>query len=165
MKNRVVITGLGAVTPIGIGKDEFWKGLLEGKNGIEKITRFDASEYGAQIAGEVKDFDPAAFIDKKEAKRMDRYAQFAVAAAKLAIEDSGIELEKENCDRIGTYIGAGIGGIETMHNQYEKLFAAENADLCEQYGVKQAPTLVLVDGEKFEKIAGAGAIKQYVTAQ
>ena len=123
MKNRVVITGLGAVTPIGIGKDEFWKGLLEGKNGIEKITRFDASEYGAQIAGEVKDFDPAAFIDKKEAKRMDRYAQFAVAAAKLAIEDSGIELEKENCDRIGTYIGAGIGGIETMHNQYEKLFA------------------------------------------
>ena len=123
MKNRVVITGLGAVTPIGIGKDEFWKGLLEGKNGIEKITRFDASEYGAQIAGEVKDFDPAAFIDKKEAKRMDRYAQFAVAASKLAIEDAGLELEKENCDRIGTYIGAGIGGIETMHNQYEKFFA------------------------------------------
>ncbi len=123
MKNRVVITGLGAVTPIGIGKDEFWKSLLEGKNGIEKITRFDASEYGAQIAGEVKDFDPAAFIDKKEAKRMDRYAQFAVAASKLAIEDAGLELEKENCDRIGTYIGAGIGGIETMHNQYEKLFA------------------------------------------
>ena len=123
MKNRVVITGLGAVTPIGIGKDEFWNGLLEGKNGIEKITRFDASEYGAQIAGEVKDFDPAAFIDKKEAKRMDRYAQFAVAAAKLAIEDSKMDLEKENCDRIGTYIGAGIGGIETMHSQYEKLFA------------------------------------------
>ena len=123
MKNRVVITGLGAVTPIGIGKDEFWKGLLEGKNGIEKITRFDASEYGAQIAGEVKDFDPADFIDKKESKRMDRYAQFAVAAAKLAIEDSGIDLEKADCDRIGTYIGAGIGGIETMHNQYEKLFA------------------------------------------
>jgi len=123
VKNRVVITGLGAVTPIGIGKDEFWKGLLEGKNGIEKITRFDASEYGAQIAGEVKDFDPVAFIDKKEAKRMDRYAQFAVAASKLAIEDAGLELEKENCDRIGTYIGAGIGGIETMHSQYEKLFA------------------------------------------
>ena len=123
MKNRVVITGLGAVTPIGIGKDEFWKGLLEGKNGIEKITRFDASEYGAQIAGEVKDFDPADYIDKKESKRMDRYAQFAVAAAKLAIEDSGIDLEKADRDRIGTYIGAGIGGIETMHSQYEKLFA------------------------------------------
>lgn len=123
MKNRVVITGLGAVTPIGIGKDEFWKGLLEGKNGIEKITRFDASEYGAQIAGEVKDFDPADYIDKKESKRMDRYAQFAVAAAKLAIEDSGIDLEKADCDRIGTYIGAGIGGIETMHSQYEKLFS------------------------------------------
>ncbi len=123
MSNRVVITGLGAITPVGIGKDEFWKNLLEGKNGIEKITRFDASEYGAQIAGEVKDFDPTAFIDKKEAKRMDRYAQFAVAAAKLAIEDAKIDLEKEDCDRIGTYIGAGIGGIETMHSQYEKLFA------------------------------------------
>ena len=123
MKNRVVITGLGAVTPIGIGKDEFWKGLLEGRNGIEKITRFDPSEYGAQIAGEVKDFEPADFIDKKEAKRMDRYAQFAVAAAKMAIEDAKLDLEKENKERIGTYIGAGIGGIETMHNQYEKFFA------------------------------------------
>ena len=123
MKNRVVITGLGAVTPIGIGKDEFWKGLLEGRNGIEKITRFDPTEYGAQIAGEVKDFEPADFIDKKEAKRMDRYAQFAVAAAKMAIEDAKLDLEKENKERIGTYIGAGIGGIETMHNQYEKFFA------------------------------------------
>ena len=123
MKNRVVITGLGAVTPIGIGKDEFWKGLLEGRNGIEKITRFDPTEYGAQIAGEVKDFEPADFIDKKEAKRMDRYAQFAVAAAKMAIEDAKLDLEKEDKERIGTYIGAGIGGIETMHNQYEKFFA------------------------------------------
>lgn len=106
MSKRVVITGLGAITPIGIGKDAFWEGLMEGKNGIGKITRFDASEYGAQIAGEVKGFEPTDYIDKKESKRMDRYAQFAVAAAKLAIEDAGLDLEKEDRDRIGTYIGA-----------------------------------------------------------
>ncbi|SFT74735.1 3-oxoacyl-[acyl-carrier-protein] synthase II [Selenomonas sp. GACV-9] len=123
MSNRVVITGLGAITPIGMGKEEFWNGLMEGRNGIDKITRFDASEYGAQIAGEVKDFDPAAYIDKKEAKRMDRYTQFAVAAAGMAIEDAKLDLEKEDLDRIGTFVGAGIGGIETMHSQYEKLFA------------------------------------------
>ena len=95
MSNRVVITGVGAITPIGTGKDEFWKGLLEGRNGIEKISRFDASDFTAQIAGEVKDFDPTQYIDKKESKRMDRYTQFAVAAADLAIKDAGLDLEKE----------------------------------------------------------------------
>ncbi len=124
MKKRVVITGLGAITPIGIGKEAFWEGLMEGRNGIDKITRFDATDYSAQIAGEVKDFVPADYgIDRKEARHMDRYAQFAVAAARMAIADAGVDLDKENHDRIGTYIGAGIGGIETMHQQYEKLFA------------------------------------------
>ena len=120
--NRVVITGIGAITPIGIGKDAFWEALLAGKNGITKTSRFDASDYGAQIAGEVKGFEPADYIDKKESKRMDRYAQFAVAAAKMAFEDSGLDLSQENMDRVGTYVGAGIGGIETMHEQYKKLF-------------------------------------------
>ena len=122
MSNRVVITGLGVISPVGTGKDVFWKSLLEGKNGIDKITRFDASEYKSQIAGEVKDFDPADYMDKKEAKRIDRYAQFAVAAAKMAVEDAKLDLEAEDCDRIGTFVGSGIGGIETMHSQYEKLF-------------------------------------------
>ena len=122
LSNRVVITGLGAITPIGIGKEAFWQALLAGKNGIDKITHFDASGCHAQIAGEVTDFDPAAYIDKKEAKRMDRYTQFAVAAAKLAIEDAELDLEKQDRERIGTFIGAGIGGIETMHSQYQKLF-------------------------------------------
>lgn len=122
MSNRVVITGLGVISPVGTGKDVFWKSLLEGKNGIDKITRFDASEYKSQIAGEVKDFDPADYMDKKEAKRIDRYAQFAVAAAKMAVEDAKLDLEAEDCDRIGTFVGSGIGGIETMHGQYEKLF-------------------------------------------
>lgn len=122
MSNRVVITGLGVISPVGTGKDVFWESLLEGKNGIDKITRFDASEYKSQIAGEVKDFDPADYMDKKEAKRIDRYAQFAVAAAKMAVEDAKLDLEAEDCDRIGTFVGSGIGGIETMHSQYEKLF-------------------------------------------
>ena len=120
---RVVITGVGAITPIGIGKDEFWKGLLEGRNGIGRITHFDPDGFEAQIAGEVKGFDPTAYIDKKESKRMDRCTQFAVAAAKLAIEDAGLDLDKENLDRIGTFVGTGIGGMETMHSQYEKYFA------------------------------------------
>ena len=123
MGTRVVITGLGAITPIGIGREEFWKGLLEGRNGIGKITRFDPEGFEAQIAGEVKDFDPAAYIDKKESKRMDRCAQFAVAAAGLAIKDAGLDLDKEDRDRIGTFVGTGIGGMETMHGQYEKFFA------------------------------------------
>lgn len=122
MKNRVVITGIGVISPIGTGKDAFWQALLEGKNGIGKITRFDAADYGAQIAGEVKDFDPKDYIDRKEARRMDRYAQFAVAATGMALKDAALDLDKEDHERIGTYIGAGIGGIETMHSQYEKFF-------------------------------------------
>ncbi|HEY3425571.1 MAG TPA: beta-ketoacyl-ACP synthase II [Negativicutes bacterium] len=122
MKTRVVVTGLGALTPIGIGKDEFWQSLLAGKSGIGRITSFDPSEYTTQIAGEVKDFEPAKYIDKKEAKRMDRFTQFAIAATKMAFEDSGIELEQEDRTRIGTVIGTGIGGMETLHDQYKSLF-------------------------------------------
>ncbi|MBR1397781.1 MAG: beta-ketoacyl-ACP synthase II, partial [Selenomonadaceae bacterium] len=123
MKNRVVITGIGAITPIGIGKENFWNALIEGKNGIERITRFDPTDYPSQIAGEVTDFVPEDFIDKKESKRMDRYTQFAIAATKLAVADSKLDLENVNRDRFGVFIGAGIGGIETMHSQYEKLFS------------------------------------------
>ena len=96
MTNRVVITGLGAISPIGIGKDAFWQGLLAGKSGIDKITHFDASDFKAQIAAEVKDFNAADFIDRKEAKRMDRYTQFAIAATKLAFEDANMDLSKED---------------------------------------------------------------------
>lgn len=122
MENRVVITGIGAITPVGTGKDAFWQALLAGKSGITRTTRFDPAEYTAQIAGEIRDFEPTDYIDKKECKRMDRNAQFAVAAAKLAIEDAKLDLETENRDRIGTFVGTGIGGIETLHKQYETLF-------------------------------------------
>ncbi len=116
-KNRVVVTGLGCVTPIGIGKEAFWQGLITGKNGIDRITRFDVTDFATQIAGEVKDFDVNQYIDKKEAKRMDRFTQYAVASAKMAIEDAGLDLEAEDLQRIGTVIGTGIGGMETLSEQ------------------------------------------------
>ncbi|MBO4779330.1 MAG: beta-ketoacyl-ACP synthase II [Selenomonadaceae bacterium] len=121
--NRVVVTGLGAVTPIGTGKENFWEALKAGKNGIGKITRFDATGFTVQIAGEVQDFDPAQFIDKKELKRMDRYTQFALAATKLAIEDAKLDTEKINGERAGVFVGTGIGGMDTFHNQFEKFFS------------------------------------------
>ncbi|MBQ9487658.1 MAG: beta-ketoacyl-ACP synthase II [Selenomonadaceae bacterium] len=122
MGNRVVVTGLGAVTPIGTGKEDFIAGLREGRNGIERITQFDPAEYASQIAGEIKNFNPDDFIDKKESKRMDRYAQFAVAAAKMALEDAALDLDKIDRDRAGVFVGAGIGGMPTLHQQYKKLF-------------------------------------------
>ena len=120
-ENRVVVTGLGALSPIGIGKEKFWAALTAGTNGIEKITQFDPTGYTSQIAGEVHDFDPAQFIDKKEIKRMDRYTQFALAAARLALDDAN--LKDIDSQRAGVFVGAGIGGMSTLHNQYEKLFS------------------------------------------
>ena len=120
-ENRVVVTGLGALSPIGIGKEKFWAALTAGTNGIEKITQFDPTGYTSQIAGEVHDFDPAQFIDKKELKRMDRYTQFALAAARLAVDDAN--LKDIDSQRVGVFVGAGIGGMSTLHNQYEKLFS------------------------------------------
>ncbi len=121
MKKRVVVTGIGVVSPIGTGKENFWNALREGVVGIDTVTRFDASEYTTQIAGEVKDFDPTLYINKKEAKRMDRFAQFGVAAAKLALEDSKIDVEATDMERFGVIIGSGIGGIETLEKEHEKL--------------------------------------------
>jgi 3-oxoacyl-[acyl-carrier-protein] synthase II len=122
LKKRVVITGLGAITPVGNTAEAFWKALLAGQSGIGKITRFDPTDYDAKIAGEVKGFEPTEFIDKKEARRMDRFTHFAIAAAKMALEDSGIELEKEDRSRMGVFVGSGIGGMDTLHEQYKNLF-------------------------------------------
>jgi len=122
-ENRVVVTGLGVLSPVGIGKEKFWSALTSGTNGIKKISLFDAAEYTSQIAGEVTDFDPAQFIDKKEIKRMDRYTQFALAATKLAVDDAKLDVEKIDGERAGVFVGTGIGGMSTLHNQYEKLFA------------------------------------------
>lgn len=119
---RVVITGMGVVTPLGHELDVFWKNLTEGRCGIDKITAFDASAFDTQIAGQVKPFDPTpAFPSPKEIRRTDRYSQFGVYAAWSALKDSGLELDKENRDGIGVIIGSGIGGLATTTDQYNIL--------------------------------------------
>lgn len=122
MKRRVVITGLGVVSPVGIGKDIFWSKLLQGESGVTEITQFDATDFPVKIAGEVKDFDATAYVgDKKQVRHMDRYAQFAVAAAKLAAKDAAFDIEKEDADRAGVVIGTGIGGIATLEDTVRRI--------------------------------------------
>lgn len=117
MERRVVITGLGVVSPIGNGKEEFWNNLLAGKPGVGPITQFDATDFPVKIAGEVKDFDPVALAgDRKTVRHMDRYTQFAVAAAKMAVADAKLDMTKEDPDMAGTLIGTGIGGIHVMED-------------------------------------------------
>lgn len=118
MKRRVVITGMGVVSSLGIGTDNFWKSIKMGKCGISSIERIDASNLPAKVAAEIKDFDPSEFIERKEVKRTDRFSQFALAAAKMAIEDSKINLDNINRERLGVIIGTGTGGIETMLSQH-----------------------------------------------
>ena len=114
---RVVITGLGALTPVGNSAPETWRALVNGENGIAPITAFDASQYKTQFAGEVKGFDPTTVIDKKEVRRMDRYAQFSVCVADEALRDSGLDLEKEDRSRVGVIWGSGMGGLLTTEEQ------------------------------------------------
>lgn len=123
MKRRVVITGLGAITPIGNNIDSFWEGIKLGKNGIDEISLFNAENLKVKMASEVKDFDPCNFIDKKEAKRMDRYTQFAVIAAEESIKDSKLDFNTLNRERIGVMFGSGIGGLCTIESQIRTLVA------------------------------------------
>lgn len=118
---RVVITGLGAITPIGNNVTEYWQGLLQGSNGVGAITLFDASKHACQIAAEVKNFDPHQYLDKKDAKRMDRFAQFGVCASKQAIADANFVIDELNADRVGVLIGTGVGGLKVMEDQNENL--------------------------------------------
>ncbi|BBM36409.1 beta-ketoacyl-ACP synthase II [Pseudoleptotrichia goodfellowii] len=118
---RVVITGIGLITPLGTGKDKTWKRLLDGECGIEKITAFDTTEYPVHIAGEVRDFNPEDYIEKKELKKIGRFSQFAIAASKEALEDAKLEITPENADRVGMIIGSGIGGLEVIEQEIGKL--------------------------------------------
>ncbi|MFX4261721.1 beta-ketoacyl-ACP synthase II [Pelotomaculum propionicicum] len=117
MLKRVVITGLGIISPVGTGLDKFWSSLTAGVSGIGPVTRFDPAHFSTKIAGEVKDFEPTRYIDKKEARRMDRFTQFAVAATAMALEDASLNFDDEDRDRIGVILGSGVGGIETMEEQ------------------------------------------------
>ncbi len=122
MRRRVVVTGMGAVTPIGNTLDEFWKGLIEGRNGANLITRFDTSEFKTKFACEVKDFDASKYIDKKALKRMDPFTHFALSTTIMAMEDSGIDLDKVDKERFGVVYGSGIGGMDTFETQMRNLY-------------------------------------------
>ena len=121
MTRRVVVTGIGIVSALGIGTDASWKGLLAGKSGVTRITRFDASAYAAQIAAEVKGFDPLQFIDKKDVKKMDVFIQYAVAASQFAMDDAKLAITAENAPDVGVYLGSGIGGFSTIEREHEEL--------------------------------------------
>ena len=121
MSRRVVVTGLGAITPIGNNVEAFWNGLKEKKVGIGPITYFDTADYKAKLAGEVKDFDPKQYMDPKAAKRMEKFCQFAVCAAKEAIEDAGLNMEQEAPFRVGVSVGSGIGSLQSVEREYSKM--------------------------------------------
>ena len=118
---RVVVTGMGAITPIGNSVEEFWNGIKEGKTGFGPITYFDTADYRCKLAAEVKDFDPKACMDPKTAKRMERFSQFAVAASKEALEDAGISMENEDPYRVGVCVGSGIGSLQAVEREHQKL--------------------------------------------
>lgn len=121
MQHRVVVTGMGCITPLGNTVESFWAALKAGQSGIGPITRFDASEYATRFAGEVKDFNPADYLDKKEARRMDRFTQFALVATKLAWADAGLKAGEFDPERAGVYMGSGIGGLETLGEEFQVL--------------------------------------------
>lgn len=118
-QRRVVVTGLGAVSPLGLSVSETWKNLLEGRSGISRITRFDCASYDSQIAGEVKNFNPDDWVPKKEQKKMDLFIQYAMAAGKMAMEDSGFEVTEENAERFGVIVSAGMGGLPAIETQHD----------------------------------------------
>lgn len=122
MSRRVVVTGLGAVTPIGNNVDDFWASVKAGKIGFDHITKFDTTDYKCHIAAELKDFNPQGFMDRKAAKRMEPFSQYAVAAAKQAIDDSGLDIEKEDPYMVGCAIGSGVGSLQAMERETQKLY-------------------------------------------
>lgn len=125
-KKRVVITGLGAITPIGVSVPDYWQALLSGKNGVAPITLFDTAKFDTKFAAEVKEFNPDNYFDKKSVKRLDRFSQFAIASAVQAIDDAELKLENLNRERCGVVFGSGIGGLETLQNEHWKYFQEKN---------------------------------------
>ncbi|WP_373751902.1 beta-ketoacyl synthase N-terminal-like domain-containing protein, partial [Jeotgalibaca porci] len=160
--NRVVITGMGAITPLGNTVAAFWNSLKNGENGIAPITKFDASETGISVAAEVKDFEPALYMDRKEYKRMDLYSQYAVAASVQAVADAGLEVDKIDATRFGVIIGSGIGGLNEMESGIIKM---------ENKGPKRVPPMFvpmtignMAAGNTSIKIGAKGTSLDIVTA-
>jgi 3-oxoacyl-[acyl-carrier-protein] synthase II len=120
-RRRVVVTGMGLICPLGIGVEESWKALVEGRSGVGPVTRFDASTYPTRIAGEVKGFEPERFMDRKDARRNDRFIQFAIAAADMAVKDAGLDLDREDPTRVGAIVGSGMGGLAEIEDTHKTL--------------------------------------------
>jgi len=161
-RRRVVVTGLGLITPLGIGVGPTWKALCEGQSGIGRITRFDPTGYPSQIAGEVKGFDPAAFIEKKEIKKMDTFIQFAVGASQMAVDDAGLKVAPEESDRVGVYIGAGIGGLPAIEH-YHKILLEKGPDRITPFFIPMV-IINLASGQVAIRIGARGPNSCAVTA-
>ncbi len=162
MKKRVVVTGLGLITPLGIGVEESWRSAIKGRSGIGQITHFDASQLPVRIAGEVKGFDPAPYIEAKEIKKMDRFIHFAIAAATMAVEDSELVITDENAERVGVIIGAGMGGLPAIE-YYHRAFLEKGYKRISPFFI---PMLIinLASGNVSIKFGAKGPNSAIVTA-
>lgn len=140
-KERVVVTGMGAITPLGLSVEETWQGLIAGRSGITRITQFDASRYPTQIVGAVKGFNPGDYMDPKEAKRMARFSQFAVAATKMALEDAGLVINEDNTEQVGVLLGNSVGGLEETEKACRTLFERGGMRISPFFIVTMPPNL------------------------
>ncbi|MGH7209038.1 MAG: beta-ketoacyl-ACP synthase II [Nitrospiraceae bacterium] len=162
LTRRVVVAGMGLITPLGTGLEKTWKALCAGKSGIVRITRFDPTDYPCQIAGEVPDFDPAAFIEKKEIKKMDTFIHYAVGAAQMAVDDAGLKVTGENAERVGVYIGAGIGGLPAIEH-YHKILLEKGADRVSPFFIPMV-IINLASGQVAIRLGARGPNSCAVTA-
>ena len=162
LKRRVVVTGLGLITPLGIGVEKTWNGLCAGKSGIRRITKFDPSSHACQIAGEVTDFNPADYIEKKEIKKMDTFIHYAVGASQMAVDDSGLKVTEENADRVGVYIGSGIGGLPAIE-AYHKVLLDKGPDRVSPFFIPMV-IINLASGQVSMRIGARGPNSCAVTA-
>lgn len=162
VRRRVVVTGLGVVTPLGTGIEKTWKAICAGESGITRITKFDPTGYPSQIAGEVKDFDPAAFIEKKDIKKMDPFIHYAVGASLMAVDDAGLKISPENAERVGVYIGAGIGGIGSIEH-YTKVLLEKGPDRVSPFFIPMS-IINLASGQVAIRLGARGPNSCAVTA-
>jgi len=161
-KRRVVVTGLGLITPLGTGVEKTWNALCAGKSGIRRITKFDPSGYACQIAGEVTDFNPSDYIEKKEIKKMDTFIHYAVGASQMAVDDAGFKVTPENCDRVGVYIGSGMGGLPAIL-AYHKVLLEKGPDRVSPFFVPMV-IINLASGQVSMRLGARGPNSSAVTA-
>ena len=161
-KRRVVITGVGIISPIGIGIEENWKNLLSGKSGIDRITYFDTTDFSCKIAGQVKGFDPHKYIDPKEAKKMDIFIQYALAASSMAMEDSGLKISDDVAEKVGVIVGSGIGGMPLIEKNY-KIYLEKGPKRISPFFIPQV-IINLAPGQIAMKFNAKGPNSSVVTA-